>query len=92
MQNNRLVLTMSMGLGMSMGMVLVLAACSSNAMRPDFGVSTHHNATVQLVDSGAEGRVRPPATVDGEKLEKGLARYRTDRPDASRDKLVKTGN
>lgn len=85
MQNSRLMT--------ALGAALLLAGCAAPTLHPDFGNSYRNNTMVQRMDPGAEGRERPAATVDGQKAEKGLARYRTDKPDSSRETLVqKTGN
>ena len=69
--------------------LLLLGACSSRPyMRPDMGKSNANNISVQIVDPAATGKDRPTLAVDGKKVEKGLERYRSDRPDASREKLV----
>lgn len=73
--------------------LVLLGACSTRPyMRADFGKSNANNVNAEIVDSSAVGRERPTLAVDGQKVEKGLERYRADRPDASREKLVQDMN
>lgn len=69
--------------------LLWLSSCAGPAsLRPDFGVSTRQNIAMQTIDPGAADRSRALAPVDGQKAEKALSRYRADRPDSSRGRLV----
>lgn len=71
------------------GMVLTVSACgTSPSMSRDFGVSTQRNLANQTLDAKASERDLLPPTLDGVKAEKAIDRYRKDRPDESRAKLV----
>lgn len=73
----------------------LLAGCRAQPhMNPDFGNSMALNKTQQIIDPGASATAasRPASTLDGQKTEKALERYRKDRPDESRQKLVKDIN
>lgn len=68
---------------------LLLSACgNSPVMSKDFGVSTQRNFASQILDPKAADRDVLPPTLDGVKAEKAIDRYRKDRPDESRAKLV----
>lgn len=68
---------------------LLLSACGNNpVMSKDFGVSTRNNIANQILDPKASERDVLPPTLDGVKAEKAIDRYRKDRPDDSRAKLV----
>lgn len=69
--------------------VLLLAACgTTRTLSRDFGVSVQQNTAVQTLDVNAVNREAPPPTLDGVKAEAAVDRYRKDRPDESRAKLV----
>lgn len=71
----------------------LLAGCRAQPhLNPDFGNSVAINTRLQVVDPNASGQDRPMSTLDGQKAEKAVERYRKDRPDESRQKLVKDIN
>lgn len=71
------------------GLALMAAACgTSPSMSKDFGVSVKRNTVNQTLDAKASDRDLLPPTLDGVKAEKAVDRYRKDRPDESRAKLV----
>lgn len=67
---------------------VVVAGCSREHLRGDFGNSNKVNVASQVVNPTAGDQ--PPAanTVDGQKVEKALGRYRNDKPTDSRGKLL----
>lgn len=68
---------------------MLLTACGSTpTMSKDYGVSVGINTASQTLDSKAASRDLIPPTLDGVKAEKAMDRYRKDRPDESRSKLV----
>lgn len=68
---------------------VVLAACgTATTMSADHGVSNKRNIAMQVIDAKASERDLVPQTLDGMKAEKAVERYRKDRPDESRAKLV----
>jgi type IV pilus biogenesis protein CpaD/CtpE len=72
---------------------LLATACSREHLREDFGNATAINHAAQAVDPQAETRQRGEPAIDGQKVEQGLKRYRADKPEATRAKLVsETGN
>ena len=74
-------------------LLVLLAGCRSQPhLNPDFGNSVANNKAVQIVNAAAAGQDRADAALDGQKAEKALERYRKDRPDESRQKLVKDIN
>lgn len=71
------------------GIALTLSACgSAPTMSKDHGKSTQRNIASQTLDAKAGERDLIPPTLDGVKAEKAVDRYRKDRPDESRAKLV----
>lgn len=71
------------------GMAMVLGAgCSQEKLRPDFRNSTANNTAVQAVNPDAAAQAQTASTVDGQKAEKALERYRADKPEATRGKLL----
>lgn len=82
MRNNKLVWAAA---GMAMTLV---AGCSQEKLRPDFRNSTANNAAVQTVNPDAAAQALTPNTVDGQKAEKALQRYRADKAEATRGKLL----
>lgn len=72
---------------------ILLAGCRAQPhLNPDFGKSMAINASLQVIDPTAASQDRPTSTLDGQKSEKAVERYRKDRPDESRQKLVKDIN
>lgn len=70
-----------------------LVGCGGGPLRADFGRVTEVNRAAQIVnpEAGKPADSSAPAvinTVDGQKVEKAMERYRADRPDASRGKLL----
>lgn len=82
MRNNKL-----MWAAIPMALVLV-AGCSQEKLRPDFRNSTANNIAVQVVNPDAASQSQAPNTVDGQKAEKALQRYRADKAEATRGKLL----
>lgn len=71
------------------GLALVLASgCSQEKLRPDFRNSTASNMAVQAMNPDAATQAQTASTVDGQKAEKALERYRADRAEATRGKLL----
>lgn len=71
------------------GAALLLAACgTAQTLSADHGVSNQRNIAMQVIDARAGERDLLPQTLDGMKAEKAVERYRKDRPDESRAKLV----
>lgn len=66
----------------------LLAGCSQEKLRQDFRNSTANNAAVQTVNPDAAEQALTPNTVDGQKAEKALQRYRADKAEATRGKLL----
>ncbi len=69
----------------------LLAGCISRGpLSPDFGYSNQHNAQWQRLDPAAEGRSRPLASSDGQKLEQALKLYRKEKPQqtTTRERVV----
>lgn len=74
-------------------LVVFLTGCRGQPhLNPDFGNSVANNKAGQVVNPSAAAQDRADATLDGQKAEKALDRYRKDRPDESRQKLVKDIN
>lgn len=66
----------------------VTTGCAQQKMRPDFGNSTLNNVSVQTVNPDAAAQAQAGNTVDGQKAEKALQRYRADAGQASRGKIL----
>ena len=75
-------------------LVVMLAAaamtgCSTEKMRPDFGNATAINIAAQTANPDAtEQSVTATNAVDGQKIEKAVQRYRADKGDSSRARLL----
>lgn len=67
---------------------LAAAGCTQKTLRPDFGKSTEINLAAQPVNPNALDQAPATSTVDGQKAEKSIERYRADKPDASRGRLL----
>lgn len=69
---------------------LLIGGCARQTLGEDFGKSSAINLAAQVVNpvAGAPGDAPVINTVDGQKVEKALERYRADRPEASRAKLL----
>ena len=75
------------------GAAMLMAACGyTPSMSKDFGVSVGINTASQTMDPNASSRDMIPPTLDGIKAEKAMDRYRKDRPDESRAKLVQSSS
>lgn len=73
------------------GAAMLMAACGSTpSMSKDLGVSVGINTANQTIDPKASSRDMIPPTLDGIKAEKAMERYRKDRPEESRAKLVES--
>lgn len=73
------------------GTAMLMAACGSTpSMSKDLGVSVGINTASQTIDPKASSRDMIPPTLDGIKAEKAMERYRKDRPEESRAKLVES--
>lgn len=71
------------------GAAMLMTACGATpSMSKDLGVSVGINTASQVIDPKASARDLVPPTLDGIKAEKAMDRYRKDRPDESRSKLV----
>lgn len=68
---------------------VVMAGCSKEHMRPDFGNATAINIAAQTANPDAtEQSVTATNAVDGQKMEKAVQRYRADKGESSRGKLL----
>lgn len=71
------------------GAAMLMTACGATpSMSKDLGVSIGINTASQMIDPKASSRDLVPPTLDGVKAEKAMDRYRKDRPEESRAKLV----
>lgn len=60
--------------------LLICSACSSySPMSTDYGYSTRHNTKLHRVDPTAEGKARPMASSDGQKIEQAMKQYRKEK-------------
>lgn len=76
-----------------LALTMPLAACIARpTLGPDHGISVKNNIAMQTLDPRAASRDILPPSIDGMKLEKAMERYRRDRPDESRAKLVQDNN
>lgn len=67
---------------------LAAAGCAHRTLRADFGNSNKINQAAQTVNPAAARQAPAMNTVDGQKVEKVLGRYRNDKAEASRGKLL----
>lgn len=68
--------------------VALTAGCSRESLRDDFGNTTKINIASQVINPQAAGQAPAINAVDGQKIEKGIIRYRADKQDKSRDSLM----
>ena len=61
---------------------------SKQTMTPNFGESVRNNIAVQTTDPMAGEEEMPANTLDGQKAERGLERYRSEEAEAETDRLV----
>lgn len=67
---------------------LAATGCSRDKLREDFRESTAINIASQVVNPDAAAQAPQTNAVDGQKVEKAVQRYRADKADASRGKLL----
>lgn len=82
MRNNKLALTVVAVA------VIAAAGCSRDKLREDFRESNQINVASQVVNPDAAAQAPQTNAVDGQKVEKAVQRYRADKADASRGKLL----
>lgn len=71
--------------------VLLASGCvttSKQSMSPDFGNAVRNNTAVQTIDPMAGQEEMPANTLDGQKGELALERYRTEEAEAETDRIV----
>ncbi len=67
---------------------VAVAGCAHRTLRADFGNSTKINLAAQTVNQAAAAQAPAVNTVDGQKVEAVLNRYRNEKADATRGKLL----
>ena len=61
---------------------------SKQSLRPDFGEAVRNNIAAQTIDPMAGKEETPANTLDGQKGELALERYRTEEAEAETERLV----
>lgn len=68
---------------------LLASACAAPThMRSDYGYNNYVNTRVQYQDPTAEGREHPQLLGDGQKTEQALERFRKEKPETVRERVV----
>ncbi|HKJ76106.1 MAG TPA: hypothetical protein VKA64_02795 [Gammaproteobacteria bacterium] len=71
--------------------ILLASGCvtsSKQTMKEDFGDAVRNNTAAQVIDPMAGQEEMPAHTLDGQKGELALDRYRTEEAEAETDRLV----
>jgi len=77
--------------GTAVAAVLLLNGCTTTPeppMREDFGDAVRTNIAAQVIDPTAGQEEMPVGTLDGQKVEAGVQRYREARPEAETRRLL----
>jgi outer membrane murein-binding lipoprotein Lpp len=69
----------------------VLAGCSitnRESMAPNLGEAVKHNMALQIIDPTAGEKVQPAATLEGQKAEETMKRYRKESGKTPTQRLI----